>query len=54
MFTQSDLELVVKFEFAHSDAVGMCTPSVEYAFSTSSAGSVFAMSGDWTSVYSGA
>lgn len=42
MFTENHLELVAKFEFAHSDAVGMSTPLVENAFDTSAAGSVFA------------
>lgn len=41
VFTYNDLGLVTKSEQAHSGAVGMSTPSVEYAYDTSAASSVF-------------
>ena len=41
VFTYNDLGLVTKSEQAHSGAVGMGTPSVQYAYDTSAASSVF-------------
>ena len=41
VFTYNDLGLITKSEQAHSGAVGMSTPSVEYAYDTSAASSVF-------------
>ena len=41
VFTYNDLGLLTKSEQAHSGAVGMSTPSVEYAYDTSAVSSVF-------------
>ena len=41
VFTYNDLGLLTKSEQAHSGAVGMGTPSVQYAYDTSAASSVF-------------
>jgi len=41
VFTYDNLELVTKFDQSHSGAVGMSTPSVQYAYSMSATSGVF-------------